>query len=191
MLLSFTRNPEQAIQHAISADSKPLQLLLGYLNLVVDDSEPMDARLASVVASHVRDLIACVVAADADLKAVEGGKRAAQLAIIKHYLSQHCADPSLSVNRIAARFAISPRYIQRLFEGEKTTFTAYLLDQRLTNICHVLASVTDAGKAIRDIAWDNGLSDISYFNRCFKKRYGMSPRDFRTSTRLEVPLLKV
>jgi AraC-like DNA-binding protein len=33
--------------------------------------------------------------------------------------------------------------------------------------------------AIATIAYDVGFGDLSYFNRCFRRRYGMTPREVR------------
>ncbi|RFZ87578.1 AraC family transcriptional regulator [Shinella sp. WSJ-2] len=40
-------------------------------------------------------------------------------------------------------------------------------------------SVPAKPERIGDIALEVGFSDISYFNRCFRKRFGCSPRAVR------------
>ena len=37
-----------------------------------------------------------------------------------------------------------------------------------------------AGLSISTIAFEVGFGDLSYFNRKFRKRFGTSPRDWRT-----------
>jgi AraC-like DNA-binding protein len=34
---------------------------------------------------------------------------------------------------------------------------------------------------VSDIAYACGFSDVSYFNRCFRRRFGCSPRELRAN----------
>jgi AraC-like DNA-binding protein len=38
-----------------------------------------------------------------------------------------------------------------------------------------------AARSITSIAFDAGFGDLSYFNRCFRRRYGATPSDVRSS----------
>lgn len=55
-------------------------------------------------------------------------------------------------------------------------FTAYLNDYRLTMASRLLLSSEDS---ILTIAGDTGFDNLSYFNRTFKQRFGMTPSRFR------------
>lgn len=55
-------------------------------------------------------------------------------------------------------------------------FASYLIDFRLQIACTMLLR-TD--KKISDISYAIGFGDTPYFNRVFKKKYGMSPTEFR------------
>ena len=48
--------------------------------------------------------------------------------------------------------------------------------QYLEIAAELLTTTTDN---ILDIAFATGFNNISYFNRCFKKKYGVSPRKYR------------
>jgi AraC-like DNA-binding protein len=43
----------------------------------------------------------------------------------------------------------------------------------------MLTSPRFASAAVAAIAYDSGFGDLSYFNRAFHGRYGMSPSDIR------------
>ena len=46
--------------------------------------------------------------------------------------------PDLSVAALAARHGCTPRFVQRLFEAEGTTFTEYVLAERLARAHRML-----------------------------------------------------
>ena len=48
-----------------------------------------------------------------------------------------------------------------------------LLELRLRKAAQLLAR--PAGRRISDIAFDCGFNDLSYFNRCFRRRFGLTP----------------
>ncbi len=179
-LLSDT---EAAVQRTIPADDRLLGLLFGYLGMAVDEKTTVVADFADVIASHIRDLIAIMLEPGIDREAVGSGLRAIQLAHIKRYVADNCGDPSLSIHHVAARMGLSTRYIQRLLARQGTTFTDYLLDRRLKRVSRSLLAPADADRTVADLAFDAGFGDVSHFNRCFKRRFGLSPKDFRQAHR--------
>ena len=70
---------------------------------------------------------------------------------------------------IAARHRIMPRCVQRLFENEGTTFTDYVLAQRLARAHRLLSDPRRAVQKISTVAFDAGFGDLSYFNRTFRR----------------------
>jgi AraC-like DNA-binding protein len=83
---------------------------------------------------------------------------------------------------IAAQHRVKPRWVQRLFECEGTTFTEYVLAQRLGRAHRLLTDPRYASLKISTIALDIGFGDLSYFNRAFRRRYGMTPSELRAAT---------
>ena len=57
------------------------------------------------------------------------------------------------------------------------SFIQYLNDYRLEIAAELLTTTTDN---ILDIAFHTGFNNISYFNRCFKNKYGVSPGRYRS-----------
>ena len=70
-----------------------------------------------------------------------------------------------------------------LFESEGTTFTEYVLEQRLTCAYHMLADSARHDWTISAIAFEVGFGNLSYFNRVFRRRFGMTPSDARRAGR--------
>jgi AraC-like DNA-binding protein len=81
---------------------------------------------------------------------------------------------------IAARHGISPRYVRKLFHDEHTTFSDFVLSLRLEWSRRLLRSPGHATCTIASIAHASGFSDLSYFNRTFRRRYAMTPSDIRS-----------
>jgi AraC-like DNA-binding protein len=67
--------------------------------------------------------------------------------------------------------------MQMLFEQRGSTFTWFVIVQRLMAAHKVLTARADM--PINTIAYDLGFNDISNFNRAFRQRYGCSPSDIR------------
>src|SRR5262249_34229953 len=113
------------------------------------------------------------------------GVRAAGLRAIKADLAGRLGELDLSVAGLALRHRCTPRFVQRLFEAEGTTFTEYVLAQRLALAYRMLSDARRSGDKIATIAYDAGFGDLSYFNRPFRRRCGGAPPDVRAPPRQE------
>ncbi len=83
----------------------------------------------------------------------------------------------LSLKTISVDFKVSPAYLGQLFREEtEKYFNDYLMETRL-KASRVLLLETDL--KIREILCRIGISNQSYYNRVFKKAYGISPLAFR------------
>jgi methylphosphotriester-DNA--protein-cysteine methyltransferase len=64
-------------------------------------------------------------------------------------------------------------------QRREITIGQYVLDQRLALACRRLRDTRLAGRTISSIAHDAGFGDLSYFNRTFRRRYGVTPSGAR------------
>lgn len=167
----------------IPKETPALRMLTGYIKLAQDGLQVTGAELQHLVAGHVHDLMALVVGAtrDAAATAESGGLRAARLHAIKQDIARNIDQPDLSVTALAARHGCTPRLVQRLFEAEGTTFTDYVLAQRLARAYRMLTDPRRAAEKISSIAMDAGFADVSYFNRAFRQHYGDTPSGVRAA----------
>jgi AraC-like DNA-binding protein len=85
----------------------------------------------------------------------------------------------LSVAAVAAQHGITPRYLHKLFETEGSSYSAFVLTQRLTRVHRMLADRRGASRPISALAFDVGFGDLSYFNREFKRRFNATPSGIR------------
>ena len=83
----------------------------------------------------------------------------------------------ITVAEIADRVDFSESHFMRYFkENMGISFIEYLRDYRLTMAARLLL-VSD--ETVLSIAEEVGFDNLSYFNRAFKKKYGVTPREYR------------
>jgi AraC-like DNA-binding protein len=188
-LAPLVAHADDCCARRIPRGNPALKLLLDYVPIATKAQTAAGTELQHVVAGHIHDLVAVAVGAtrDAAQAARDGGVRAAQLHAIKQDIAGNLARADLSVAALAARHRCTPRFIQRLFETEGTTFTEYVLAQRLAHAHRMLADPRRAGEKIMAVAYDCGFGDLSYFNRVFRRRYGAAPSDVRAQARQNMP----
>ncbi len=109
--------------------------------------------------------------------------RPALLAAVLEHVESRLDDPGLSVGSVAARFGISKRYLHKLLEPTGDSFSRHVLRRRLERVASELAAPERARTPIAEIAYRNGFSDLSWFNRGFKAQFGATPRDYRRAAR--------
>ena len=177
---------DAAYGQKVPARNAALRLLTRYIGILDESGALATLCLRRQVVAHVYDLIALAIGAteDAAESAANRGAPAALLWAIKQDVADHLDEPRLSIAAVAARHELMPRYVQRLFEREGTTFTAYLLEQRLAQAHRALIDPRYSGRKISAIAFDAGFGDLSYFNRTFRRQYGSVPSDVRATTAL-------
>jgi AraC-like DNA-binding protein len=180
-LAPMLSNPDAALMSVIPDSIEPLRLLTGYTRILITDSTLLDTvALRCLAVSHVHDLIALTLGATSDAAQVAAGRglRAARLRSIKVDIAQNLAG-DVTVAALSARHRLSPRYIRKLFEGENTSLSQFVLGHRLRRVHRLLADPRYAERTISDIALAVGFGDISTFNREFRRRFGMTPSDVR------------
>jgi AraC-like DNA-binding protein len=184
LLAPMLVNPDAALMSAMPGTIEPLRLLTGYIDLLVKDPTLMEtAELRRLAVNHVHDLVALAAGATRDATEIAAGRglRAARIRAIKVDISQNLAG-EVTAAALSARHSLSPRYIRKLFEGENTSLSQFVLRQRLTRVHRMLADPRHSDRTISDIALAVGFGDLSTFNREFRRRFGATPSDVRRGT---------
>lgn len=164
----------------VPAQSVPLRYLTRYLefagSLVSDDP-----TVGRAIETHVLDLLSLVMGARADDAALASarGLRAARLQAIKADIAQHRSHAMPTIEHLATRHGVTPRHIQRLFEAEGTTFSNHVRQCRLLEAHRMLRDPRCAQWKISTIAYEAGFAELSYFNRSFRRQFGLTPGDVR------------
>jgi len=93
-------------------------------------------------------------------------------------LDQKYQDPP-SIDQLADEVGLSASRLAHLFrEEEGKSIQSYVKERRLTMAAMFLVQTHDR---ISQIAYTVGFGDVSNFNHAFKRRFAMSPRQYRAS----------
>ncbi len=74
---------------------------------------------------------------------------------------------------------MTPLYVQILFEEQGTTFGEFVTKRKLDVARSMLRSPRYAAWSIAGIAFEAGFRDLSRFNRRLRRRFGITPSEFR------------
>lgn len=97
-------------------------------------------------------------------------------AVLRH-LELNFADPHIAPAKVAAHFGITPRYLHKLLQEGGKTFGQIILDRRLERCAVELGKGTCL--TISEVAFRYGFNDMSHFSRAFRRRFGVTARDYR------------
>jgi len=180
-LSPLVRNIDDAVLCRIPRGTGMLSLLRNYVDAVFDDPALALPEMRQLIIAQLCDLIAVTLGATRDATAVAGGRgiRAARLRAIKSDIEAHLTYSDLSPGVVARRQEVSDSYIRKLFEGEGTSFSQFVLGRRLVRAQRMLTDRRWADRSIAWIAFETGFGDLSYFNRTFKRFYGNTPSEVR------------
>lgn len=183
LLASRIPDLDDALIRHIPANHPALLLLTSYSSALSDDRALATPALQHAVSNHVHDLVALALGATGDAAALanERGVKAARLRAIKADIIEHCRQHHFSIDTVARQHQISPVYIRQLLATDGTTFTELVTHYRLAHAHRTLSDPRHIDRAISLIAFESGFSDLSYFNRTFRRRYGAKPSDIRAN----------
>lgn len=107
-----------------------------------------------------------------------GDRKAHRLEMAMRYIHANYMRP-ITLEDIAGSLYISGRQLQRAWrEAEGGKLSAYLERYRLERVC---AELERSPQTIEEIASRCGFDSASYLHSVFKKRFGVTPAQYRTS----------
>lgn len=188
MFLPRSLDLNAAIGRVIPRRQEALRLLTSYVHALDDKATLALPELRRTVTAHIYDLAALAIGA------VVAGERgtcldgigAARLHAMKEDVIRQIGEPSLSASTIARRQGVSERYLRQLFASEGRSFVDFVTEQRLLKAKRLLTSPGPYARTITSVALDCGFSDLSYFNRVFRRHFGVTPTEFREAQRSDV-----
>ncbi len=95
---------------------------------------------------------------------------------VKQYIDEHYTE-TIHLSDLADMVGMSPSAFSRFFKLRTgRTLSDYLIDIKLGNAARILVDTT---RNISEICYDCGFNNLSNFNRIFKAKRGVTPREFR------------
>lgn len=92
------------------------------------------------------------------------------------YIEEHYSE-KITLEMLANEANISVFYLSHIFrQYTNQTPIEYLNQYRLSTAANLLKTTDDS---IMDISFECGYNNVSYFNRAFKSKYNMTPKEYR------------
>jgi AraC-like DNA-binding protein len=159
-----------AFSHLMAAQAVPLMMRLGgesgskrlltLLEMLALLSRDAQSRTLCAAAYHLQD----------------SGEAKRRIEAVYRYLSTHFRE-SCSVPEVAKAVGMNEATFSRFFRRETgRTFIEALIDLRLSYACKLLR---ETDKTIAEMAYDCGFSNLANFNRQFRWKYRMTPKEYR------------
>jgi Response regulator containing CheY-like receiver domain and AraC-type DNA-binding domain len=98
---------------------------------------------------------------------------------VKNFIQAHYSSSELSVEEVSRNVYINPSYLRAVCQKELgMSVSEYITALRMQKAKELL---NNGNKKFSDIAEMVGYTDASYFSKCFKKYYGMSPSEYENT----------
>lgn len=165
----------------IGNDNEALGLLKRYCDLLEAGPILTNPDLLTHAETTIVDLIGLATGAKGEAAELAGlrGLRAARLQAVLANIAENYANPETSAQGVARELKLSPRYVHDLLQETGVSFSERVLELRLQKSYRMLQDRNSDSLRISEIALICGFSDIAYFNRCFRRRFGTTPSGAR------------
>ncbi|WP_424528921.1 helix-turn-helix domain-containing protein [Sphaerisporangium viridialbum] len=160
-------------------------ILAGVLRQLVRQSETLSPGDAARLSTVVLDLVAALVAheAEGDAWRPADDEATALFVRVQAFAEQRLGQADLTPSMIAAAHHVSTRYLHRLFQRQGLTVAGWIRRRRLERCRRDLADPAMDGCPVNAVAARWGFADGSHFNRLFRTTYGMPPAAYRRDRR--------
>ena len=93
---------------------------------------------------------------------------------VENYINQNICSP---LKGIAQHVFMSSAYLSTTYKNVTgKNITDYIQERRVSAACFLIRTTS---KSISKVAQETGFSDANYFTKVFKKKTGMTPREYR------------
>jgi AraC family transcriptional regulator, positive regulator of tynA and feaB len=140
----------------------------------------MDVASGDMVGNHALDLLAVSFA-----KTVLGTRsrisssKALALSNVRSVVEARLTDPSLNAETVANQLGVSVRSVNRVLSEQQTSIARFIQTRRLERCRSALEDPKQVHRAVSEIAYAWGFSDMTHFGRRFKQHFGVLPSDCR------------
>jgi AraC-like DNA-binding protein/mannose-6-phosphate isomerase-like protein (cupin superfamily) len=175
---------EECIEKLRYFPLKPVQDTHNAMNCFLEAYEAADKKYKGYYTSIKQYVISILLKAVRAWDSGDAGAEAPIRDMLEHryqYAIQYIEanyTASLTLESVAEKLNISPRQLQRVFRSkdEHKPFSKIVEDIRLTAVCRRLE---ESNLPIEQVAQSEGFSNATYLHSVFRRRFGMTPADYR------------
>ncbi|MDT3428706.1 two-component system response regulator YesN [Paenibacillus forsythiae] len=180
---SMNLSPEQVQQEAIS-------LLTEACRLHADTGALLPERYEQLRKTETLEQLAAFMSGELEAigksfipKLLDNGYGGQLITKALEYIASHYTE-NLTLQSVADTVHLSKSYFSLLFKKQtERTFIDYLIELRIREAKRLL---TQLDSRISDVAKAAGFKDVKYFSKVFKKSTGLTPMEYRESTRCQL-----
>jgi len=182
LLSELVQSPDDLVMHQLDPNAHASRFLKDYLAFLFRRNDVVqDPAVTTHVGRTVADLVALALGASREAAEIAAfrGTRAAQLQLILASIDAGFSDPRFSTHDLSVRLGLSQRSIQNILSATGQPFSERVLERRLQKARKMLSDPQCSRMKVSEIALASGFADAPYFNRCFRRRFGASPTQYR------------
>ncbi|MGA7439722.1 MAG: helix-turn-helix domain-containing protein [Luteibacter sp.] len=151
-----------------------------------DRAEEMTEAVADRLVEAIPHMLAAATVAVGEVSPPPSQLRQHHKEQVRRFVREHLADPALCAEMIGKGVGLSTSYLFELFADEDITLMRWVRAERLARCQRELADASLRYRSISHIAQAWGFGDMTHFGRSFREAYGISPRSWRQTARLDV-----
>jgi AraC-like DNA-binding protein len=142
--------------------------------------EDLHTEIEALLSTHLSQLIMLSLQSSMDsniparsLSAIKLHSRAVG------YIKSNIEDPEITPSRVAQAAGISVSYLHKLFNATGRSVGRCIIEERLIICGKRLRDRSYKNIPISTIAYDAGFNNPAHFSSRFRRRFGVSPREYR------------
>jgi AraC family transcriptional activator of tynA and feaB len=174
-LASVSQLTARAIPHSNSVGG----LVSDFIRLIHARIDTLKPNEQQRLGEQVPDLVALALASHSQDRPQLSSARSIAVLQLRAAIDARLDDPTLDPEMAAGAAGISVRYANALLAEDGSSIQRLIVQRRLERCQRDLADIAQSHRTVSEIAFAWGFSNLSHFNRRFKRAAGCTPGDYR------------
>lgn len=182
LLAPMLRDPDDHNMRIVPASVPLVTLLCDHIEALLRHASRFSFDDAREAAKATLGLVAAAINMATDQMPTLDARQA-PLAEIRKFIEGNLSDSTLCAELLADQFGLSRAKLYRLFQPLGGV-AHYISERQLRRAMLEIADPRNRYRPISDIAADLGWASQSDFGRAFRRRFGIAPREIRSSAKI-------
>ena len=174
--------PANSLAGATSAlsltDTGARKVFFSYVTSLMSHADELGDQTRTDMSRITAELASTMIRSSESGQRIVPGSPESLLLTIQAFIRENSRSPELTLDGIAQAHYISRRKLYDLFSQIHTTPSAFIRGERLRIASQMIAHPS-VRQPISSIALGCGFADVTTFTRAFRKRFGVTPREWR------------